>query len=880
MASDQQRFPHPFQGLFLGSVGMLTLLLTAHSLVPGRPTVRPFGEIREPQNGRIPGLRRFSRMPPPAPMEARLDPAYEKDNKARRKAWNAARHRTAPDTDWKTLERENGIRKTLGRILPEPPAPPMGTWQERGSDNQAGRMHAATRSSDGSTLYAGSALGGVWRGTPDGTAWRPIGDDIYGGAHWLFSASQAEAPDRILVATAWTGLWVSDDEGERWERPTGLPEIWQIRSIEQGSDDDQLIYLLSTDYWTWSLSRSEDGGRSFSTLRSFTGGAGDLWCDRAGGSGLYLAQDGNLERSFDHGETWVTMGTIPSLAAEMRLAGSEAGAPTLWAAASGEGADGVELWRSTDAGALWERLDTPGSGGLSDYWGVFEASIRNPQLITYGGVEFHKSNDGGSTWAIQNDWGAYYGDPVGQLHADMMAFVVEVDGESERWYIGTDGGLYESRNQLETVANLSLDGLRVSQYYDVLTSSANPEHVQAGAQDQGYQVTQGVAQDDPVLGFAQIISGDYGHLSSSDGSHELVYSTYPGFTLVSIGEDEPRLATVEFPERQNRLWLPPVVADPSNPEAFFLLGNPLYRFQRGVRDNWTGEVWSETEFGSDGYETLSALAFAPSDPERVYASTSYGRMFWSEDGGRTFSLSDDSGPSSHYFYGTALVVSPTDPQTVYAGGAGYEGPAVYRSIDGGQTWDGLQEGMEQTLVYSLVISRDGEETLFAGSETGAYAWNASEQIWEDILGEEAPITIYWAAEALPHENTIRFATYGRGIWDYQMDTPGCYPVADSDGDGVDCRTDCDDADPLRHPNATETPSDGRDSDCDGEDGQNPDGTDGGEPEPNSGATEDPPDSPKGGCACSSTPNHRRPGLAIVPMLLFGALIRRRAPTRR
>ena len=57
----------------------------------------------------------------------------------------------------------------------------------------------------------------------------------------------------------------------------------------------------------------------------------------------------------------------------------------------------------------------------------------------------------------------------------------------ETWYISTDGGLYHSQDTLHTVLNLSLQGLRVSQYYSTLTSAADPDHVAAGSQDQGYQ---------------------------------------------------------------------------------------------------------------------------------------------------------------------------------------------------------------------------------------------------------------------------------------------------------------------------------------------------------------------------------------------------------
>lgn len=801
----------PAAAALLSGLGLSLCFAAASALDAPRPAEAP----RDAAVAR--GPRPTQVGPRPAPMDERRDPSVGAAEKAKRKAWNNARHRAAPGRDWRAIERENGLRKTaLRQGPPRPPAVPGATWQERGSDNQAGRMHAAAPSSDGRLLYAGSDRGGVWRGSPEGADWAPIADGVFGGAHWVFASEAAEGPDRLLIATAWTGLFTSADEGGRWARPEGLPSIWQVRDLAQASDDPRVIYLLSTDYWTWHLSRSDDGGARFTLLDSWadegSGGPGDLWAPRDGDPALYLLRGGALLRSEDRGRSFTALGALGAPAGPQRLAGSEAGAPRLYAVVEPAGAAPL-LYRSDDAGAAWAA-----QGPIEDYWDLIEASVVDVDLVVTGGVELRVSRDGGASFAPRNAWWAYYEDPATLLHADMMAASVVPEGLGERWLIGTDGGLYDSDDGLETVRNLSLDGLRVSQYYDVLTSAADPSHVMAGSQDQGYQQTQGYEQDDAVLGFVQALSGDYGHLTSTDGSHSIVYSTYPGFLLVSVGEDEPELIDVSFPEGQNRLWLPPVVADPTDPESVFLLGDPLYRFSRAGERRWRGEVWSEQAFGSDGYETMSALSFAPGEPSRAYAATSYGRLFWSDDGGRSFTEAADRGPQSHYFYGTAIIVNEADPDEVWVGGAGYEGPAVYRSTDGGQTWAAAASGIEPTLIYGLAAARDGSGRIFAAGETGAYVYQPELDAWEDILTDGGPLTTYWAVEALPHENTLRFATYGRGIWDYQLGpVEGCYPVLDADADGVDCRTDCDEADPAVFPGAEERPDDGRDSDCDGED---------------------------------------------------------------
>ncbi|MFT5585058.1 MAG: hypothetical protein ACI9VR_002646, partial [Cognaticolwellia sp.] len=227
---------------------------------------------------------------------------------------------------------------------------------------------------------------------------------------------------------------------------------------------------------------------------------------------------------------------------------------------------------------------------------------------------------------------------------------------------------------------------------------------------------------------------------------------------------------------------------------------------------------SDQDFAASSDEYLSAVTFAPTDASRAVAATSYGRIFVSEDGARTWTLSDAQVLYGHYFYGHSLVISHADPDVVYIGGSGYGGDTVYRSTDGGMSWSPWAEGMPSTTAFTMAEARDGSGRLFAATETAAYVRHPTDGEWEDLTGADAPVTTYWSVEILAHENTARFGTYGRGIWDFQMETPqACYPVEDADGDGMSCLEDCNDSDAAVQVSEEEICGDGIDQDCDGED---------------------------------------------------------------
>jgi photosystem II stability/assembly factor-like uncharacterized protein len=768
-----------------------------------------------------PGRSRLAALSP-APTENWLEDDAEETQKQRRKAWFRELHKAPPGVDWQAIERANGLAQIAKRnaLAAPPPGPeaedPLlgGAWVERGSENQAGRMHVARHSPDGAQIFAGSSKGGVWMGTPDGGDWTPIGDNLYGGAHWLevVPGATEEDPPIVFAATDSGLLHYSDDLGETWIEPTGIVGVAQsVRRLVATSEGSYALFLVYRDSGgTNTVYRSEDGGASWVSVFDMGSYEGDLWAPRDGGDTIFLVASDGVWTSGDLGESWENVAGLPASRSQgAELAASEAGAPRLWLII-----DDRSLYRSDDAGGSWSYL-----GNVSDYWGALNASITDEDVFSWGGMELYVTADGGERFNKVDDWWAYYDSPADTLHADMMGIDVALDDKGqELWYIGTDGGLYRSLDQLDTVENLSLTGLRVSQYYGTLTSNIEPYNVAAGAQDQGYQVTNGLTQAAHELDFDQILSGDYAHLTSGDGTHELVYSVYPGFVLVQLGEENPQLGYLNFPGGEYYAWLPPVVADPDDPEIFYLCARYLYRYARDSRGQWNPERWSAEQVSSGTYDYISGLRFSPVNPDRAYAATNYGGLLVSDDRGVTWTKSEVTGPYPQYFYGHAIVASALDEDVALVGGSGYGATSIWRTDDGGATWTEFDQGLPETLVYSLGEAPDGSGALFAGTETAVYRRDLDDTEWTDITGDVAPVTTYWSVEALSYENTMRFGTYGRGIWDYQLDpenTP-CYPVVDGDLDGFDCLEDCEDAEIAIFPGAEEL-CDGIDQNCDPED---------------------------------------------------------------
>jgi hypothetical protein len=508
------------------------------------------------------------------------------------------------------------------------------------------------------------------------------------------------------------------------------------------------------------------------------------------GTGLVYLLNGNVLSRVDSG-TVLSLTAVSTIAAapaqtasdSVGLAGGMSGATAFFYAFFETNATATTPFKSLNGGSTW--LQTAANVPAVSYLRVAAGtSLSNPAIACYGSVNLFCTLDGGTTFAQINDWSEYYANVPAKLHADISFVKSYLISGNEVFFIGTDGGIYESTDGMQTVSNDNLTNLRDSQYYASYTGRSPPYALSIGAQDQGYQNNPAPATG--ATAYSQLISGDYADLTSSDGGATL-WLNYAGTTTIDPAPSGHPLYTTAntstFPQwdfatngldTNTMLFFPPLLAMPGNPNAALLSTaiNP-----------GSGDTFQVTQLTWDGANTITASNGTFNFQNNVTAIASDGTNFYatanlSPGGAAFYSTTTPTGnwnagattlPQGQYLTGLSIVPDPVRPGTVYVGGSGYSNPAVYVSTNSGASFTAMSDSLPNTLVYALAITPDGN-SLFAATEVGPYFFDLTGGAggsWT-YIGTGAPTNIFWNVEYVPALNTARFSTYGRGIWDYDM----------------------------------------------------------------------------------------------------------------
>ena len=386
----------------------------------------------------------------------------------------------------------------------------------------------------------------------------------------------------------------------------------------------------------------------------------------------------------------------PVYVMRIRLAISRTSPDVMALALRDESVTRVRVFRSTTAGEDWAETGTLGLNSLT--WPLdvaFAPSDANTIYVASNSV--YRTVNGGQAWTA-------FANP----HSDNISIAFNAAGAL---IVGGDGGLWTSTNGTSFTA---MHGRlpSITEFYSIATHPTRPLLLAGGTQDNGTAILQG------ALGWSLITGGDGGDVVfDPDPQGNTLYAEIEWF--FTAGGQQVfqffRCQSGGCPTKNAGLELslagpftPRIVMDPSNAATLYLTVEKIFRTDDRA-ESWNAaspsaaasqRCWQDPREGRScaGGQYFVALGVAPTAPQTLYAGALNGDVWVTADRGATWRsvAGVNAGPLPVRAVND-IVVDPLDARTAYVAYSGFDSGGsgtghVFRTSDGGQTWQDISRG--------------------------------------------------------------------------------------------------------------------------------------------------------------------------------------------
>jgi len=377
----------------------------------------------------------------------------------------------------------------------------------------------------------------------------------------------------------------------------------------------------------------------------------------------------------------------------------------------------VAIYRSSDGGDSWKLMagesGTWGPPGVRAGWPIdMQCDPRDPDRVfadNYSGGAF-LSEDKGKTW--ENASSGYSGAQIIGIAVDPFDPArVFAAGRSGAWY-STDGGTtwsgIHNPGEVEPLAGGEWGGAAfdpVIQNHILLGGEIllewHPDnnHWEYREYQPGYGPETSeieFAPSDPQIIYA--VSANHNTMI-----HAYSYESGRGIILSRDGGSSWEIITGE---QFKEAILTDVSVDYQNPSIVYVASQfGLYKSSN------SGMSWANLVVNSPG-EAVRSIAVHPTDSNRLYAGLSGVGFYISDDGGNTWNqVYGGLEPNGDF---RDIVFDLTNPDNMYLADIT---SGVYQSIDNGESWIELNQGLTNRAATTLSLSRDSNH-LYAGTAGG------------------------------------------------------------------------------------------------------------------------------------------------------------------
>ncbi|WP_290708199.1 hypothetical protein, partial [Flavihumibacter sp. CACIAM 22H1] len=352
--------------------------------------------------------------------------------------------------------------------------------------------------------YMGTTGGGLWKTTDAGITWKNISDGYFGtGSVGAVAVAESDinvvyvgmgehAPRGVMTSYG-DGVYKSTDAGASWKK-MGLPGSRQIAAIRIHPKNPDLVYVavqgaLNGPSEDRGIYRSTDGGANWEKILYINNSTGcsDLSMDNSNPRILYAAMwehhrlpwevksggpGSGLYKSTDGGSTWKKLDQgIPKELGKMAIVVAPSNPDKVYALVESDThKEQGGLFVSADGGNSFNRISKD-HRLTTRAWYYIELAVnpQNENEVHALGAEWIKSIDGGKTWSN-----------LSTAHGDYHQLWIN-PSNPHNLIMADDGGASISFNGGQSFS--SLDNQPTAQLYRINVDNQFPYRIYAGQQD-------------------------------------------------------------------------------------------------------------------------------------------------------------------------------------------------------------------------------------------------------------------------------------------------------------------------------------------------------------------------------------------------------------
>jgi len=667
-----------------------------------------------------------------------------------------------------------------------------GTWDIQGPGNIGARINTiAVHPDNADIVYVGFSHGGVFKTVDAGLNWNPIFDDQ---AYLSISEITIDQnnPNLIYVGTGdhnisgypfvGDGIYKSEDGGDSWQN-IGLGETSIISRINIAPSDNAVIYaatmglpFIKND--NRGLYKSEDKGNTWDQILFVNDSTGviDLLVHPENPDIVYAATwnrirnnktsvvdgpDAKIHKSVDGGDSWAILeGGLPvDDYSRIGLAMSTQNPDKIYASYTNTFYQIDSIYISEDGGANWTAKTTePYSGivgGFGWYFGQIRVNPLDDNDIFVLGVDMIRSKDGGDTWEeAVPPWWTY------EVHADKHDLIIK-DGQ---FYLATDGGLYKSSDDAITWEDI--ENIPGTQFYRVAYNPHRPDLYYGGAQDNGS--TSGSLNE--INEWNRIWGGDgFQMVFNPDDDQHFYVETQVGNINYTID------GGASFSDASNGLtggafWDAPYFMSVHNSNVMYYGGENVFKTENSYLPEWQAispELYDPQS--NEREQKIVSIAESSLNPNILMAGTSDGQVWKTEDQGQNWT---NIAEGIRMSYISDVYASTYDEAVMYVTVTAYKDndntPFIYRSEDGGDSWESIHGNLPQLSINEMFIYPESlDQVIFVATDGGVYVTIDGGGFW-DRLGDNMPVIPVYDLTYNPVKDEVVAGTFARGIQSFDL----------------------------------------------------------------------------------------------------------------